>query len=179
MGSILGLGRSPGEGNDYPLQYSGPENSMDCIVHGVAKSQTPLSNFHFHSILWYICIYVCVYVYIYIHIYTICMYTVAQSQTLLKWFSTHSCTWLHFHLSLSCIGEGNGNPLQCSCLEIPGMREPGGLLSVGSHRVGYDWSDLAAAAAACTCIYTYMVYYDNYYDKYQNCKTHIFYLVHN
>ena len=35
-GFIPGLGRSPGEGNDYPLQYSGLENSMDCIVHGVA-----------------------------------------------------------------------------------------------------------------------------------------------
>ena len=101
---------------------------------------------------------------------------------------------LHFHFSLSCIGEGNGNPLQCSCLEnprdgvawwasvygvaqsrtwlsdftfifhchasekemaihssilawrIPGTGEPGGLPSMGSHRVGHDWSDLAAAA---------------------------------
>ena len=100
---------------------------------------------------------------------------------------------LHFHFSLSCIGEGNGNPLQCSCLEnpmdggawkaevhgvaegrtrlsdftftfhfhalenemashssvlawrIPGTGEPGGLPSVGSHRIGHDWSDLAAA----------------------------------
>ena len=106
---------------------------------------------------------------------------------------------LYFHFSLSCIGEGNGNPLQCSCVEnpkdggaswaavygvaqsqtwlsdftltfhfhalekemathysvlawrIPGMGEPGGLLSMGSHRVGHDWSDLAAAAA--TLIY--------------------------
>ena len=40
-------------------------------------------------------------------------------------------------LSLLCTGEGNGNPLQCCCLENPGM---------GSHRVGHDWSDLAAAA---------------------------------
>ena len=38
MGSIPGLGGSPGEGKDYPLQYSGLENFMDCIVHGVAKS---------------------------------------------------------------------------------------------------------------------------------------------
>ena len=36
--SIPGLGRSPGEGNGYPLQYSGLENAMDCIVHGVTKS---------------------------------------------------------------------------------------------------------------------------------------------
>ena len=102
---------------------------------------------------------------------------------------------LHFHFSLSCIGEGNGTPLQYSCLEnpmdrgawwaavhgvarsrtrmndftftfhfpalekemathssvlawrIPGTGEPGGLLSLGSHRVGHDWSDLAAAAS--------------------------------
>ena len=40
LGSIPGLGRSPGEGKAYPLQYSGLENSMGCIVHGVAKSWT-------------------------------------------------------------------------------------------------------------------------------------------
>ena len=103
---------------------------------------------------------------------------------------------LHVHFSLSCIGEGNGSPLQCSCLKnprdggawwaavygvthsrtrlkwlslavaesglekemathssvlawrIPGMGEPGGLSSMGLHRVGHDWSDLAAATAA-------------------------------
>ena len=48
LGSIPGLGRSPGEGKGYPLQYSGLEKSMDCIVHGVAKSRTRLSDFHFH-----------------------------------------------------------------------------------------------------------------------------------
>ena len=48
LGSIPGLGRSPGEGKGYPLQYSGLENSMDCVVHGFAKSQTWLSDFHFH-----------------------------------------------------------------------------------------------------------------------------------
>ena len=53
---------------------------------------------------------------------------------------------LHFHFSLSCIAEGNGNSLQCSCLENPRDGESGGLLSMGSHRVGHDWSDLAAAA---------------------------------
>ena len=47
LGSIPGLGRFPGEGKDYPLQYSGLENSKDCRVHGVTKSQTRLSNFHF------------------------------------------------------------------------------------------------------------------------------------
>ena len=47
LGSISGLGRSPGEGKGCPLQYSGLENSMECIVHGVAKSQTGLGDFHF------------------------------------------------------------------------------------------------------------------------------------
>ena len=48
LGLISGLGRYPGEGNSYPLQYPGLENSRDCIVHGVAKSQTQLNNFNFH-----------------------------------------------------------------------------------------------------------------------------------
>ena len=47
LGLIPGLGRSPGEGKGYPLQYSSLENSMDCLVHGVTKSWTRLSNFHF------------------------------------------------------------------------------------------------------------------------------------
>ena len=47
LGSIPGLGRSPGEGKGYPLQYSGLENSTDSLVHGVAKSRTRLSDFHF------------------------------------------------------------------------------------------------------------------------------------
>ena len=46
---------------------------------------------------------------------------------------------LHFHFSLSCTGEGNGNPLQCSCLENP--RDGGAWWAA-------DWSDLAAAAMA-------------------------------
>ena len=48
LGSIPGLGRSAGEGIGYPFQYSGLENSMDCIVLGVAKSWTRLSDFHSH-----------------------------------------------------------------------------------------------------------------------------------
>ena len=50
LGSIPGWGRSPGGGKGYPLQYSGLENSMDGTVHGVAKSQTGLSDFHFHPL---------------------------------------------------------------------------------------------------------------------------------
>ena len=48
QGSIPGLGRSPGEEKGYPLKYSGLENSMDYTVHGVTKSWTQLSDFHFH-----------------------------------------------------------------------------------------------------------------------------------
>ena len=91
------------EGNGTPLQYSCLENPMDkgawsAAVHGVAKSQTRLSNFtftfHFHA--------------------------------LEKEMATHSSVlaW-----------------------RIPGTGEPGELPSMGSHRVGHDWSNLAAAAA--------------------------------
>ena len=45
---------------------------------------------------------------------------------------------LHFRFSLSCIGEGNGNPLQCSCLENPRDGGAWWLPSMGSHRVGHD-----------------------------------------
>ena len=55
MGSIPGLGRSPGEGKGYPLQYSGLENCMDYTVHGVPKSGHDWATFTFHimpSIRW-------------------------------------------------------------------------------------------------------------------------------
>ena len=46
LSSIPGLGRSPGEGKGYPLQYSGLENSTDCTVDGIAKSRIRLSDWH-------------------------------------------------------------------------------------------------------------------------------------
>ena len=53
LGSIPGLGRSLGEGKVYPLQCSGLENAVDCIVHGVRKSWTRLSDFHFSlGLVW-------------------------------------------------------------------------------------------------------------------------------
>ena len=63
LGSIAGLGRTPGEGKGYSLQYSGLENSMDCIAHGVTKSRTRLSNFHFHSCIgvWRLCVFIITY----------------------------------------------------------------------------------------------------------------------
>ena len=55
LGLIAGLGRSPGEGRGYPLQYSGLENSMDCRVHRIAKSdmteQLSLSQSNMSSVL--------------------------------------------------------------------------------------------------------------------------------
>ena len=51
LGSIPGLGRSPGEVKGYPLQYSGLENFVDCIVHGFAKSWTRLSDSLAHSLV--------------------------------------------------------------------------------------------------------------------------------
>ena len=62
---------------------------------------------------------------------------------------------LHFHFSLSRSGEGNSNPLHCSCLENPRDSRAWWAAVYGSHRVGHDWSDLAAAAAGllgCFCI---------------------------
>ena len=52
LGSVPGFGRSPGEGQGYPLQYSGLENLMDCLVQGVSKSRSRLSAFHFHLEEW-------------------------------------------------------------------------------------------------------------------------------
>ena len=59
LGSIPGVGRFSREGKRYSLQYSGLENSMDCIGHGITKSWIQLSNFHFHlggKVNVYICV---------------------------------------------------------------------------------------------------------------------------
>ena len=64
------------------------------------------------------------------------VYRVAQNWTQLKWLSVHECT-----------GEGNGNHSNILAWRIPGTEQPGGLPSVGSHRVGHDWSDTATATA--------------------------------
>ena len=77
------------------------------------------------------------------------------------WAAVHGVVTkrLHFHFSLSCIGEGNGNPLQCSCLENP--RDGGAWWAavMGSHRVGHDWSNLAAAAAVVVLVASAHSYY--------------------
>ena len=57
LGSVPELGRFPGEGKGYPIQYSGLEKSMDYRVHGVSKIWTWLSNFHFHFLVKVGCFY--------------------------------------------------------------------------------------------------------------------------
>ena len=61
LGLIPGLGRSPGEGNSYPLQCSGLENSMDCIVQGVSESDMtePLSLPALGFFFFFLCVCVC------------------------------------------------------------------------------------------------------------------------
>ena len=99
LGLIPGLGRSPGEGNGNPLQYSCLENSMDggawwATVHGVAKSRTLLSDFTFTWLSW--------------------ASLVAQKS------KTSVCS-AGDPGSIPGLGrspgEGNGSPLQYSCLE--------------------------------------------------------------
>ena len=102
--NLQNLGQCFGEGNVTPLQYSCLENPMDrgawwAAVHGVAKSQTWLSDFTFTF----------------------------DFHALEKEMATHSSVLAG---------------------RIPGTGEPGGPPSMGSHRVGHDWSDSAAAAAA-------------------------------
>ena len=76
---------------------------------------------------------------------------------------------LHFHFSLSCIGEENGNPLQHSCLENPRDGGAWWLPSMGSHRVGHDWSDLAAAGKISYSYYPFIVKVYNLEHWFSNC----------
>ena len=105
------MGKSPGEGKGYPLQYSGLENSMGCIVHGVAKGWPPLSDFHFQSF---------------------------PGGSDRKESASNARDASLIPGSGRSSGEGNGNPLQYSFLENPMDREPGRLQSMGSQRVRHD-----------------------------------------
>ena len=99
LGLIPVLGRSPGEGNRYPLQYSGLENSMNCIVHGVIKGRTPLSDFHFTSS--------------YYHCYFFCSFPGGSDgkESACNAGDVGSIPGLG-----RSPGGGNGNPVQYSCL---------------------------------------------------------------
>ena len=98
LGLIPGLGRSPGVGKDYTLQYFGLENSMGCTVQRVAKSQTRLRDFHFHS--------------------THALYSIAFLGDIRKVLSLNSNTWWQ-KAGIQGFYVGIGNPLQYSCLENP------------------------------------------------------------
>ena len=133
--SIPGWGTSPGRGGRNPLQYSCLENPMDwrtwrATIHSVTKNRTRLKQLNTHiGTHTYICN--CNVYYIQLHIYT--EKVMAPHSSTLAWKTpwTEGPGWLqsmgskesdrtellHFHFSLSCIGEGNGNLLQCSCLE--------------------------------------------------------------
>ena len=124
LGSIPGLGGSPGEGKGYLLQYSGQENSMDCIVHGVTESDTT-EHFTFMS-NWGL------------------IPTIQASQVVLvvrKMLANAGD--VRDADSIPGSGrspeEGHGNPTPVFLLG----EEPGRLQSIGSHRVGHDWSNLA------------------------------------
>ena len=76
-------------------------------------------------------------------------------------------------LSFSCIGEGNDNPLQCSCLENPRDGGAWWLPSMGLHRVGHNWSDLAAAAATQLTTQWYLLSTFCVKGLYYSCNTKI------
>ena len=76
--------------------------------------------------------------------------------------------WLPFHFSLSCIGEGNGTHSSVLAWRIPGTGEPGGLPSMGSHRVGHDWSDLATTTTLLSVSWNHATVYSSYIN-YDSC----------
>ena len=85
---------------------------------------------------------------------------------------------LHFHFSLSCTGEGNGNPLQCSCLENP--RDGGAWWAAvyGVAQSRHDWSKWAAAAALCRCVPWCLQWLDDKLEKPAVSTTQCFSLLH-
>ena len=120
LGSVPGLGRSLEEGKGYPLQYSGLENSMAYVVHGVIKSQT-LSDFHFH-------------------------FSLSQYQMGFPGGSDgkeSACNAGNPGLILGsgrCPGEVNGHPLHYSCLENP--KDKGAWWAI-VHGVAKSWTQLS------------------------------------
>ena len=121
LGLIPRLGRSSGEGKGYPLQYSGLENPMDYIVHGVTKSWTWLSGFHFislHGVSGLIIVFICV-----------PLLTPQEMQV----------------QSLGLEGpleEQMATHPSILAGKIPLTEEPGGLEPMGLQRVGHDWTGM-------------------------------------
>ena len=124
LGSIPGLGGSPGGGKGYPRRYSGLEISMDCI-HWRRKWQPtpgllPGKSYGWRSLVG-------------------CSPWGRKSRTRLSDFTFT----FHFH----ALEKEMATHSSVLAWRIPGMVEPDGLPSMGSHRVRHNWSDLAAAAA--------------------------------
>ena len=133
LGLIPMLNLSYGEGNGYLLQYSGLENSMDCIDHGVIKSWTWLSNFHFNfTDKWFALVNR--------------MKTVKSEGSDLK-YSLFQWTVFLKHL-LNFLLRGCRKIIPCTMAshsstlawKIPWTEEPGRLQSMRSLRVGPDWA---------------------------------------
>ena len=127
LGSIPGLGRSPGDRKGYPFQYSVLGNSRECIVHGIKEGNgTPLQYSCLENPMdggaWWVAV-----------------HGVTKSQTQLSDFT--------FIFHFDALEKEMATHSCVLAWSIPGTGEPGGLPSMGSHRVGHDWSDLAAAAA--------------------------------
>ena len=140
------MGRSPGEEKGYPLQYSGLENSLDCIVHGVTKSLRRIPTFTFilyHTILYYTLVnctigegngtplqYSCLENPMDGGAWWAAVHGVAKSWTRLSDFTFA----FHFH----ALEKEMATHSSVLAWRIPGTGEPGGLPSMGSHRVGND-----------------------------------------
>ena len=121
--SILGSGRSPWEGNGNPLQYSCLENSMDggawwATVHWVAKSWTQLSNFTFtfkHCVNGFILLWK--------------LFSMMKMRICRNWNAEGMRNWREKEMA---------SHYRILVWRIPGTEDPGGLPSLGSHRVGHD-----------------------------------------
>ena len=130
LGSTPGLGRSPGEGKGYPLQYSGLENSTDCRVHGVTKNQTGLSDFHFGEGDGTLLQYSCLKNSIDGGAWWAAVHGFVKSRARLSDFP--------FTFRFHALEKEMATHSSVLAWTIPGTGEPGGLPSMGSHRVGHD-----------------------------------------
>ena len=122
-----GLERSPGEGNSYPLQYFGLENSTGCINHRVEKSRTRLSDFYF------------THVYLYfqmdIHIWASQVALVVKNPPANAGDTRDKGSFPGLGRSP---GEGMVTHSNILAWEILWTEEPGGLWSMGSQRVRHN-----------------------------------------
>ena len=133
------VGRAPGEGHGNSFQYScwripWTKEPVRLQSTGSQRVGHDWSNLAWHIYIYiYIYIYIClidIHTYTYIHIYV--------SNFAKLWF--YICIYMYLYIF---IREGNGNPFQHSCWRIPWTEEPVRLQSMGSQRVGQDWSNLA------------------------------------